>query len=343
MKSIIATALLLCSQSDATLEETSLMQGLIGRHNKLSTSESSTQAARKDATAKLMETATKMMKNGATPDVITFIETTITEVNQNILGVIVDEHNRDQALINALLKRFQDAVDAMEAACLELEQQHLDLTQMRMEHHECRQDEAITCAYSRKCEDELEHLWGIVRMEEAEMRRIHWEIHGEWCLGAAPEHPSLADPFHWTITEYKEGAETSESVNAYPQVDLEDDVIEFRTFSVNHFGEYIVQKPKVEVAWLNYNNKLIECAALEETWSIKVEECDGFQDVAHDKACEHASHHRTQSSSFGHEYHMTSLAYNEAVTAIQQLEYDQNVNGRLSTSPHVCWRRCTLM
>jgi hypothetical protein len=323
MKSIIATALLLCSQSDATLEETSLMQGLIGRHNKLSTSESSTQAARKDATAKLMETATKMMKNGATPDVITFIETTITEVNQNILGVIVDEHNRDQALINALLKRFQDAVDAMEAACLELEQQHLDLTQMRMEHHECRQDEAITCAYSRKCEDELEHLWGIVRMEEAEMRRIHWEIHGEWCLGAAPEHPSLADPFHWTITEYKEGAETSESVNAYPQVDLEDDVIEFRTFSVNHFGEYIVQKPKVEVAWLNYNNKLIECAALEETWSIKVEECDGFQDVAHDKACEHASHHRTQSSSFGHEYHMTSLAYNEAVTAIQQLEHDR--------------------
>merc|ERR1719329_419769 len=299
------------------------MQGLMDRHSTLSASESSTRETRNDANAKLMETATRMMKNGATPDVITFIETTITEVNQNILGVIVDEHDRDQALIDSLLVRFQEAVDAMEAACAELEQQHLDITDMRMEHHQCRQDEAVTCAYSRKCEEELLHLWGIVRMEETEMRRIHWGIHGEWCLGNAPEHPSLADPFHWTITEYKEGAETSESINAYPQVDLEDDVIEFRRFSVDYFGDYILQKPKVELAWSNYNTKLLECAQLEEVWVTKVDNCDGQQDAVHEKACEHASHHRTESSNFGHEYHMTTLAYNEAVTAIQQLEQDR--------------------
>merc|ERR1719329_1879402 len=272
------------------------MQGLMDRHSTLSASESSTRETRNDANAKLMETATKMMKNGATPDVITFIETTITEVNQNILGVIVDEHDRDQALIDSLLVRFQEAVDAMEVACAELEQQRLDITDMRMAHHECRQDEAVTCAYSRKCEEELLHLWGIVRMEETEMRRIHWGIHGEWCLGNAPEHPSLADPFHWTITEYKEGAETSESINAYPQVDL---------------------------AWSNYNTKLLECAQLEEAWVTKVDNCDGQQDAVHEKACEHASHSRTQSSNFGHEYHMTTLAYNEAVTAIRQLEQDR--------------------
>jgi hypothetical protein len=323
MKLLLPTALLLCPQSHATLEETSLMQGLMDRRNKISASDSSTQETRKDATAKLMETATKMMKNGATPDVITFLETTITEVNQNILGVIVDEHNRDQALIDALLLRFQEAVDAMEAACAELEQQHLDITDMRMRHHQCRQDEAVTCAYSRRCEEELEHLWGIVRMEETEMRRIHWGIHGEWCLGNAPDHPSLADPFHWTVTEYKEGAETSESINDYPQIDLEDDVIEFRRFSVDYFGQYIIQKPKVELAWSNYNTKLLECAQLEEAWVTKVDNCDGQQDAVHEKACEHASHSRTQSSNFGHEYHMTELAYNEAVTAIRQLEQDR--------------------
>jgi len=300
-----------------------MMQGLMDRHSTLSASESSTRETRNDANAKLMETATRMMKNGATPDVITFIETTITEVNQNILGVIVDEHDRDQALIDSLLERFDIAVRAMEAACAELQQQHLDITNMRREHHECRQDEAITCARSRKCEEELEHLWSLVRLEETEMRRIHWAIHGEWCVGAAPDHPSLADPFHWTITEYKEGAETSESVNSYPQVDLEDNVIEFRRFNVDYFGQYIAQKPKVEEAWSNYNSKLVECAQLEEFWDTKVEECDGRQDLVHDNACEHASHHRTQSTNFGNEYHMTTLAYNEAVTAIQQLEHDR--------------------
>merc|ERR1740115_298954 len=113
--SLIVTALLLCSPSDATLEETSLMQGLVARHNALS-SDSSAKASRQDATATLMETATKMMKNGATPDVITFIETTITEVNSEVLGRITDEHYRDQQLVNDMHGRFQTTIDTLLAA-----------------------------------------------------------------------------------------------------------------------------------------------------------------------------------------------------------------------------------
>ena len=94
MKSLIATALFLLSE--ATNEETSLMQGLVAKRN-MAPDEG---ASPKDNAAKLLETATKMMKNGATPDVITFIETTITEVNSNVLSAIVDEHHRDQNLIN---------------------------------------------------------------------------------------------------------------------------------------------------------------------------------------------------------------------------------------------------
>ena len=63
---MIATWLLFL-HSDATLEETSLMQGLVARRGQLTPH---AKDARKDATAKLLETATKMMKNGATPDVL---------------------------------------------------------------------------------------------------------------------------------------------------------------------------------------------------------------------------------------------------------------------------------
>ena len=264
-----------------------------------------------------------MMKNGATPDVVTFIETTIAEINQNVLGQIVDEHNRDQALIDSLLARFDVAVSAMEAACAALEVKHNDRMVASLAHKECRSIEALDCARSRRCEEELEHLWSLVRLEETEMRRIHWAIHGEWCLGSAPDFPSLADPFHWTVVEYKEGAETSESVNQYPAVDLETDVIEFRRFSVDYFGHYIVQKPRVELAWLNYNNKLVECRNLEVVLEDKVEVCDEFQIDLHDKACDHVHSHRQSAANYGHEYHMTMLAYNDAVTAIQQLEHDR--------------------
>jgi hypothetical protein len=278
--------------------------------------------ARKDATAKLMETATKMMKNGATPNVVTFIESTITEVNDEVLSAIVDEHNRDQQLINDLLDRFDAAVAAMEECAASVRQQHVDRDASNHAHQLCRSDESINCARSRKCEEELEELWNIVKIEEGEMMEIHWAIHGEWCVGPEPPQPILDDPFRWTYTEHMEGAETSESIHPYPLIN-NDHVIEFRRFSVEQFGHYIRQKPIVELAWENYNRKLIECAALEETWTLKVDECDDLQTDFHDQACHHANNNRQCTANFGHEYHMTMLAYNTAVTTIRQLEYDR--------------------
>merc|ERR1719453_362536 len=270
-----------------------------------------------------MVTATKMMKNGATPDVITFIETTITEVNQDVLGAIVDEHHRDQQLINDLLARFDAAIAAMEACAASVEQQHTDREVASHAHQLCRSSEAIDCARSRKCEEELEELWTIVKIEEEEMRRIHWEIHGEWCVGPAPPHPGLDDPFNWQISAHSEGDETSQSQHDYPAVDLSPEVIEFRRFSVEYFGLYIHQKPRVELAWENYNRKLLECAALEETWTLKVDDCDDLQTALHEQACEHHSSNRQCAADFGHEYQLTMVAYNNAVTAIRQLEYDR--------------------
>ena len=137
------------------------MQGMVAKRNLAPESTS-----RKDATAKLMETATKMMKNGATPDVVTFIETTITEVNRDVLGVIVEEHHFDQDLIDELLARFDTAIAEMEACAASVRQQHTDRDASSHAHQLCRSEESIDCARSRKCEEELEELWRIVKIEE---------------------------------------------------------------------------------------------------------------------------------------------------------------------------------
>merc|ERR1719183_1387562 len=270
-----------------------------------------------------METATAMLKNGVTPDVVQFIETTITEVNSEVLGAIVDEHHRDQGIINAILDDFDAAIAEMEACAETVRGQHVERELSSHAHQLCRSDEAIKCARSRKCEEELEELWERVKIEEEEMRRIHWAIHGEWCEGSAPGHPSLADPFQWQIGESWEGPETSQSTDPYPAIDLSADVIEFRRFSVEYFGLYIAQKSRVELAWENYNRKLLECAALEETWTLKVDDCDELQTTLHEQACEHAHGNRQCAANFGHEYHMTRIAYNNAVATIRQLEYDR--------------------
>jgi len=298
-----------------------MMQGPVARRGLAPDAKDS----RKDSTARLMETATKMMKNGATPDVVAFIDSTIQEINgdDGVLAAIVEQHQLNQESINEDLMRFDAAVAAMEECAVSVAEAHTERTSVGQVHQECRSLEALDCARSRKCEEELETLWSIVKYEEEEMKRLHWAIHGEWCVGTEPPQPDLDSPFEWTIADHSEGPETSASNQAYPAVDYTPDQKEFRRFSVEFFGLYIAQRPKVVEAWENYNIKLAECAEKEETLDNKVIECDGLQDTLHDQACTHASGNRQCASNFGHEYHMTEVAYNLRVTDIQRLEYDR--------------------
>jgi len=87
----------------------------------------------------------------------------------------------------------------------------------------------------------------------------------------------------------------------------------------------------VELAWTNYNLKLIECAALEETWTLKVDDCDDLQNTLHDQACEHSSSSRDCAINIGHEYHLAVIAYESAEATIRQLEFDPRGSGKLST------------
>jgi len=305
MKSIVAAALLVCAHGD---EETSLMQGLMQRQNQQKLSSG---ASQHDNTAKLMETATKMLKSGVTPDMVLFIQTTIDEIDQMVLPNIVHQHNLDQTLITSMHAQIQEAVDEGEVCANEVNQLRDDRVDKSLAHKGCRSVEGLKCAFSRRCEDELEVLWETVKIREQEMRRIHWAIHGEWCEGNSPDHTSLADPFRWTQEEYSEGAETSQSINAYPLVDHTTDVINFRSFSVDHFGQYIIQKPLVETAWSNYNFKLLECAQYDEEWGVQVTECDQKQDEVRDAACMHASENRACRHSFGRAYELHLNAYND--------------------------------
>jgi hypothetical protein len=308
-------------------EDSSLMQGLLSRHSHMSASDAHnvTKEARKDATTKLMETATNMMKNGVTPDVVTFIETTITEVNQNVLGAIVDEHNRDQSFIDNLLNVFDTAIAAMEACRDSVNQEHVDRTAASLAHKTCRSGEAVDCARSRKCEAELELLWSAVKREEQTMRGYHREIEREWCVAEhpPPDHPNLADPFRWEPDANKEGPETSKSTESYPVVDLTQDVRDFRSNNERDFNLYMTQRPIVEQAWQNYNEKLLECASLEEILETTVDTCDGLQETVHNQACAHGTSSRACASQFGRQYHMTLVSYNEAVVTIQAQEYDR--------------------
>jgi len=288
----------------ATADETSLMQGLAKRSvaTKLETSSN-----RQASTSKLLDTAVNMIKNGVTPDVITFVDATNQDINEEVLIAIQSEHDIDQRYIDGLCQDFENAVQALRNQATIIAVHDSNRNAATSTHHECRAEEAYRCAKSRRCEEQLRQRWEVVKREERRMREIHGHIHDEWCIhppffqGEWPEIDSwLSHPFNWAQT------------SPYPILDIPQDVRDFRGVSVTYFNQYMEQKVIVEEAWTLYNEKLIECAGLEEEWELKIPDCDLAQETLREHACEHATANRQAREAFGREWDRITVLFEQA-------------------------------
>jgi len=303
------------------------MQGLM-RQSKLGASTGSSKEHRKDSTTKLMETATKMMKNGVTPDVLEFISSTITELNTNVLGEITREYVEDQRYIDELLQRLTDAADAIPDDC---EETNAVLSGHNVEHKVCRSEEAVQCARCRKCEAELTIIWNRLKVAETEMRRIHDAIHGEWCLRDGFDyHPTIPQCWDWPLEGHWEGPETSQSVTEYCTTDVSSAIRDFRMFSVTHFASYIAQKTIVFNLWEEYYAKVTVCGACDTALDAKVSVCDDLQTDYRASVCTAASENRNHRRTFGHEWEDVLVTYRTAIgdCRISPMEIGTTLHGR---------------
>jgi len=267
--------------------------------------------SRKEAGNRLLEAAVNMLKNGATPDVVQFVESTTTEITSSVFPSIEDEHQTDQKFINDLLQQFQDVVDQLVQDSERLERLKETRTMDSSTHKQCRFEEGVACAHSRRCEEELEEAWRLVEREEESMRNIHWRITDEWCVHPPTDTIFLDDPFDWDRTR------------PYPVLDWTQDERDFRRVSAHEFHMYMRQRPIVFAAWAEYNNKIVECANLEAVLESRVTECDDTNTQAESSACNHAEEVRSVRNNFGNAWIHVNQSYWDAVFEIQQLEDDR--------------------
>ena len=161
------------------------MQEKVKRSNKLAADSPS----RQDSTSKLLDTAVNMIKNGVTPDVITFVDATAQDINEDVFIAIQSEHDIDQAYIHSVCQDFLNAVQALEDQAAAIAVHGSNRLAAQESHRNCRADEAYTCAKSRRCEEQLRKKWRVVKHEESIMREIHGNIHDEWCIHPQGENP----------------------------------------------------------------------------------------------------------------------------------------------------------
>lgn len=292
------------------------MQDLIKRgasRQKLSATEVDlkSSAGRRDSMAKLLETATHMLKNGATPAVLEFVNTTTTEIYEGVLPEIEDEHATAQAFLNDRIQEFHDARDALERERASIEslgvERHANIASLK----QCRAEESVSCALARQCNSDLMKAWHEYEAEESKMRRHHSRIHDEWCVHPPDAMVLVEDPFNWP------------DISPYPVLEITGEIQEFRSFSETEFQEYIDQKPIVEAKWATYEAKLEECATISATLEEKTDSCDEQQEQVETSVCTHAIDARNARSQFGDAWATAGFAYRTAVAAITEEEADR--------------------
>jgi len=244
--------------------------------------------SKKPAVMNLMESAKMFLKNGATPDVVEFADSTLNEIESIVIPAIINESESDQRFINSLHSRFEDILMALALDNQEVHQLNAEETAASEAHKGCRDTEGGKCTNKRTCEMELYHLWTVWVTEEEELRQIHATIDGHFCP------PGSNGTLH-----------------------------QFRVQAVGPMELYMAQKVVVDEAERVYDIKVPVCTDHHSALDSQSNMCNAAQTALEEKACAHAQKINDVLSTYYTDHAQASSAYNCAVEEIMQLEMDR--------------------
>ena len=260
-------------------DETSLMQGL----------KPVTQRADKTkAITTLLSTATQMLKNGATPDVVDFAQATLTEITSIVLPAITNAHEYDQLMVNETFKWFETTLQDLSDGNDRVKAAH-DLERSYSGHHKfCRGEEEIACAHKRQCDYDLWAIWRRFVEEESILRQYSTEIENHFC---------------------------AEDANGTMWI--------FRDHSVTLFPPWLEQKPVVEHWEEEYDDLVPHCEHLFVLLDDKTEECDAIQTHLEQAACSHGNIVQGVRNDFAYSWAYWVTEYQRVVDEVHCLEIDR--------------------
>jgi len=279
----LSTTLALLSSANAfDMDETSLMQGLkpaqelTQRHDK------------KKAITNLLSTATSMLKNGATPDVVNFATATLQEITGIVVPAVQDASNTDQDLIVQMFSYFEAALVELEQGTSETKTLYDEERLHSSNHKACRGREETACGHKQNCDYELYELWTTFSEQESIMRQLSTGVSSHFC---APD------------------------ANGTLQI--------FREHSVSIFPPWIEQKPIVEHWEHLYDLKVPQCEEYFVDLDEETAQCDAYQTELEDSACQHAVKQHEVRSQFNVAWETATENYAQTVADVLALEADR--------------------
>jgi len=166
--------------------------------------------------AGLLESAKGFLKNGVTPDVVSFADETLAEVTGIVIPAILNESRTDQAYIYTEHAKFQQLLDELRDASSQIRDVEAEQTTASEDHRECRDQEDQDCSQKRQCETELYRLWTEWVTMETNLRQTHSLIDGHFCHGAnGTLHTFRIQSVPWMHTYMTEKVAVDAAMAAY--------------------------------------------------------------------------------------------------------------------------------
>jgi hypothetical protein len=266
-------------------DETSLMQGM----------KPTTKVDKSKAITHLLSTATTMLKNGATPDVVEFAQATLTEITSSVLPAIQESHDADQTLIDNTFTMFEAALHNLEVENNVVKTLHNAERDLSVRHKTCRNEalggdssEEAICGGKIECDYDLWATWLRFVEEESELRQLSLEVENHFC---------------------------AEDANGTLWL--------FRDRSVTLFPPWLEQKPIVEHWEEEYHRRVPVCEAWFERLDEKTAECDALQAHLEAAACAHANEVLNVRVRFATDWQYSVQAYQRVVDEVRCLELDR--------------------
>jgi hypothetical protein len=244
--------------------------------------------SKKPAIQALMESATTMLKNGATPAVVDFAEETLGEIGDVVIPAILNESISDQQFIRSLYSRFEAIRTTLSDNNQEVFTLNAEEQTLSGEHKGCRDIEAERCQGKRECEMEMYRRWTSWVTEEGELREIHDWISGHFCP------PGTNGTLHT-----------------------------FRVQSVPRMEQYMAQKLVVDQAEVHYDIQVPVCNDAHLHLDQQSAACNSLQTQLEEKACAHAQKINDVLNTYYNDFASAESAYHCAVQEIMELERDR--------------------
>jgi len=237
--------------------------------------------------ANLMESATTMLKNGATNDVVLFVNATLTEVTGTVVPAIEHASRVSQENLYTSHKEFFATLKNLNAGLSSIADLESDETSKSQAHIKCRkEEEAPKCKTKTDCDKSLYEYWDTWYKHELDLHRDHLTFHGHFCVENGTH-------------------------------------IDIRSTSASYMTDWMVTEERVRSAASKYTKQVELCNTAYTELSKQNEACNIMQTALEKAACAHAEKVSETVINFHTDFVKNVAAYETLVNHTKHMQADR--------------------